>query len=88
MWQKRKCSVKNGYLTISHGTVREEFGPTTGRFPLREKETVFHNGVEFIHVTISDQKETCLCGMWNFKASADSESNRKIKRTELLYRPN
>lgn len=21
MWQKRKCSVKNGFLTISHGTV-------------------------------------------------------------------
>ena len=22
MWQKRKCSVKNGFLTICHGTVR------------------------------------------------------------------
>ena len=21
MWQKRKCTAKNGYLTISHGTV-------------------------------------------------------------------
>lgn len=21
VWQKRKCTVKNGYLTISHGTV-------------------------------------------------------------------
>lgn len=21
VWQKRKCTAKNGYLTISHGTV-------------------------------------------------------------------
>lgn len=23
VWQKRKCTAKNGYLTISHGTVRK-----------------------------------------------------------------
>ncbi|EGW09778.1 Arf-GAP with SH3 domain, ANK repeat and PH domain-containing protein 2 [Cricetulus griseus] len=27
VWQKRKCSVKNGFLTISHGTVSISFSP-------------------------------------------------------------
>uniref|UniRef100_A0A8C8FML9 SH3 domain-containing protein n=1 Tax=Oncorhynchus tshawytscha TaxID=74940 RepID=A0A8C8FML9_ONCTS len=26
VWQKRKCSVKNGYLTISHGTLAKNVG--------------------------------------------------------------
>ncbi|RXM97671.1 Arf-GAP with SH3 domain, ANK repeat and PH domain-containing protein 2 [Acipenser ruthenus] len=31
VWQKRKCSVKNGYLTISHGTPYRAF-PITARY--------------------------------------------------------
>ncbi|KAK1171858.1 arf-GAP with SH3 domain, ANK repeat and PH domain-containing protein 2-like isoform X3 [Acipenser oxyrinchus oxyrinchus] len=32
VWQKRKCSVKNGYLTISHGTPYRAFPITTRYF--------------------------------------------------------
>ena len=35
MWQKRKCSVKNGFLTISHGTVST---PTNSWAPLQQDE--------------------------------------------------
>ncbi len=36
VWQKRKCTAKNGYLTISHGTVSKQQHPNARRDLLKQ----------------------------------------------------
>lgn len=71
VWQKRKCSVKNGYLTISHGTVRERSNPTAGLFLLTLKNHQIFS-ISLLKINPLYHSGICLCSVcrWQIRKEA------------------